>query len=224
MYMIRSEVIEKFRQENPEITSRVISDTTLNTWCLLADKQFCAATRCIVDQDGTAWNTAVNDEYYDLTSKITNFFDIDNYPASGVVYNGKRLEKVTMAELDQEAINWRARSAGTAKKWYRRGKYLYLDRPIDTAGTNYMRVYAVLKSTDWDSDVEPFNQLSYLEPFSEAILLYLQKRAKAKVGKPEEAKAAQTEWVDYISWAKAQLGGNKFGPIYFRKKQVRNYG
>ncbi len=222
--MIRSEIIQKFRDENPEITSRVIGDTTLNMWCLLADKQFCAATRCIVDQDGTAWNVAVNDEYYDLTSKITNFYDIDDWPGSGVVYNGKRINKATMSELDLDSNTWRSRGAGTPQKWYRRGKYLYLDRPAGTAITNGIRVYAVLKSTDWDTDIEPFNQLSYLEPFTEAIILYLVKRAKAKVGKPEEAAGAHKEWIDYLSWAKTQLGGNKSGPIFFRKKQTRNYG
>lgn len=221
--MIRSEIVQMFRDENPEIPSRVINDTTLNGWCLLADKQFCAATRCIVDQDGTEWDSAEDDEYYDLTDKITNFFDIDDYPGSGVLYNNKRLEKATMAELDQESASWRDRESGTPKKWYRRGKYLYLDRPIDTASIK-VKVYAVLRSTDWSTDVEPFNQLEYLEPYTEAITLYLAKRAKAKIGKPEEAAAAQKEWVDYLAWAKQQLGANKFSPIYFRKKDSISYG
>jgi len=207
-----------FRDDNPEITSRVISDSTLYNWCEVGDKEFCAETRCIVDQDGTAWNTAVNDESYDLTSKITNFYDIDEWPGSGVLYNGKKLTKATMAELDLDAINWRARSAGTPKKWYRRGKYLYLDRPIDTVGTNYMRVYAVLISDDWDSDVAPYNALTYLEPFHFGMVLYLQKRAKAKVGKEEESARAQAEYNAFVQWSKRQLLGNKSGPIYFRRK------
>lgn len=215
--MIRSDIIEQFREECSEITSRVIADSVLNSWLKLGDHQFCAETRCIVDQDGTSWDTAVNDEYYDLTAKITNFYDIDEYPGSGVLYNGKRIGKTTMAQLDTESPSWRSRSVGTPRKWYRRGKYLYVDRPIDTAGTDYMKVYSVLLSTDWDADVAPYNQLTYLEPFHEAMVLFLIKKAKAKIGKEEEALKAQAEYTAFVGWSKRQLGGNKFSPIYFRK-------
>ncbi len=215
--MIRSEIIQQFRDENPEITSRVITDATLYNWCALGDKEFCAETRCIVDQDGTEWDSAVNDQYYDLSSKITNFYDIDTWPGSGVLYNGKALTKTTMAELDIEDANWRSRDAGTPKKWYRRGKYLYLDRMIDTASIK-VKVFSVLVSNDWAIDVMPYNQLAHLEPFHPAMVLYLAKRAKAKVGKPEEASMAQAEYGAFVEWAKKQLGGNKMGPVYFRKK------
>lgn len=215
--MIRSEVIDMFRAECPEITERVISDTVLYNWCLLGDKKFCAETRCIVDQDGTTITTAENEQYWDLTSEISNFFDIDDWPGSGVVYNNKRLIKATMAELDIDDENWRARSSGIPRKWYRRGKYLYLDRPIDSSADDLI-IYAVLVSDDWDSDVSPYNQLTYLEPYHEGMVLYLISRAKAKVAKPEEALKAQAEYTAYVNWAKRQLGGNKIGPIYFRKK------
>jgi len=215
--MIRSEVIEQFRNECPEIPSRVISDTVLYDWCLLGDKQFCAETRCIVNQDGTEWNSAVDDIYYDLSSKITNFYTIDEFPGSGVLYNGKALTKTTMAELDSESLSWRARDSGTPLKWYRRGKYLYLDRKIDTASIK-VKVYAVLISDDWNTDVAPFNQLTYLEPFSESMVLFLKKKAKAKVGKPEEAASALLEYSGYMTWAIRQLGENKFGSIRFTKR------
>jgi len=215
--MIRSEIIDTFRSECPEITSRVVTDTVLYSWCKLGDKQFCAEARCIVDQDGEEWDTAVNDEYYDLVSKITNFYDIDDYPGSGVLFDGKKIDKTTMAALDAESSAWRARSAGTPKKWYRRGQYLYLDRPVETASLK-VKVYSVLVSDDWDTDVAPFNELTYLEPFHEAMVLFLVKKAKAKVGKPEDALKAQAEYSAFVKWTKAQLGGNKFAPIYFRRR------
>ncbi len=217
--MIRSEIIETFRQQCPEIPTRVISDVTLQSWLQAGDKEFCAETRCIVDVDGTQWLTAINDQYYDLASKIANFYDIDDYPGSGVLYNGKRLTKTTMGELDMDNNNWRANAAGTPKKWYRRGKYLYFDRPIDTASL-YVRVYAVLISDDWTTDIAPYNALAHLEPFHPAMVLYLIKRAKAKVGKPEEAVAAAQEYMAYLQWAKKQLGGNKFAPIHFVPKRI----
>ena len=222
--MIRSDIIDQFRQENLDIPSRVIDDAVLYKWCKQGDKLFCAETRCIVDQDGTAWNSAVNDQYYDLASKITKFYDIDDYPGSGVLYNGKKLDKTTMSTLDSKSSNWRARTSGTPQEWYRRGKYLYLDRKIDTAGTDYMKVYAVLISDDWITDVAPYNQLTYLEPYHPAMVLYLAMKAKAKVAKPEEAVKAQTEYSAFVRWAKTQLGGNKGAPIQFTRGQFPNRG
>lgn len=215
--MIRSEVIDAFRSENPEIPSRVISDTVLYSWLLTGDKQFCAETRCITDQDGTEWNSVVNDQYYDLSSKITNFYDIDDYPGSGVLYDGQALKKTTMAELDTEKKNWRDNDKGTPKKWYRRGKYVYFDRPIDTVSIK-VRVYAVLISNNWNADVMPFNQLAHLEPYHYSMVLYLNKRAMAKIGKEEDSMKSQAEYNAFVQWAKKQLGGNKAGIIHFNPR------
>ena len=216
--MIRSEIISQFRENNPEITSRVISNSVLNSWCEIGDKEFCAGVRCIVDQDGTTISTSENDQYFDLASKITKFYDIDDYPGSGVVYNNKSLTKTTMAQLDEDTPTWRDRNSGIPEKWYRRGTYLYLDRKIDSAEDDLI-IYSVLISDDWNTDVAPYNQLSYLEPFHFGMVLYLQKRAKAKVGKGQDAAKATAEFGAYVAWAKKQLGGNKFAPIYFEPEQ-----
>lgn len=211
--MIRSEVISQFRIDNPEITSRVISNAQLNEFCLIGDKEFCAEVRCIVNT-GETIGTSEDDQSFVLTDEIDKFQDIDDYPASGVLYNGKRLDKTTMAALDEESENWRTRPSGTPKKWYRRGNTLYLDRPIDSNEYDLI-VYAVLISDDWDSDVAPYNQLTYLEPFHYAMVLYLQKRAKAKVGKPKDSLRAAMEYVAYVKWVKGQLGGDKYAAIHF---------
>lgn len=221
--MTRSEIVQMFRDECPEITSRVITDATLYNWCLVGDKRFCAETRCIVDKEGTTITTAADEDNWDLESKITNFYDIDDFPGSGVLYNGVRLTKCTMAELDTDSKKWRSRDSGTPKKWFRRGKYLYVDRPVDSNAYD-ITVYSVLVSDDWNADVAPFNQLGYLEPFHEGMVLYLKMRAKAKIEKPEDAERAAGEYVGYVQWVKRQLGGNKYGPIYYRRSNPPNWG
>lgn len=212
--MTRSEVISAFREDNPEITARVVSNAVLETWLLTGDKEFCAEVRCIVDQDGTTISTSEDDRSFDLVSNIDNFFDIDDYPGSGVLYNDKRLKKTTMAALDEENERWRDWPSGTPKKWYRRGNTLYLDRAIDSNEEDLI-VYSVLISDDWDSDVAPYNELAYLEPFHYAMVLYLQKRAKAKVGKGTDSLKAAAQYNDYVKWVKRQLGGDKYAAIHF---------
>ncbi len=216
--MTRVEIIENFRVENPDATDRVITDAQLYVWCQLGDKEICAITRCIVDDDGTEITTAENDQRFDLTNKINKFFDIDDYPSSGVTYNGKKLEQTTMAKLDDESINWRSRSSGTPLEWYRKGKWLYLDRKIDS-NAYPLKVYSVLISDDFNNDnLTPYNQLTYLEPFHGGILKYLQWRAKAKIGKPQDAATAKQEFFDYANWMKKLLAGNKYSSIFFRPK------
>ena len=211
--MTRSEIVQRFRDQNPEIPSRVISDTVLHSWLADGDKEFCAETRCIVDQ-GTTIETEEDEQYWDLAAEISNFYDIDKTSASGVTYNGKALKYISMSELDVESLNWRARDSGTPTSWFRRGTYLWVDRPIDSEEDDIV-VYSCLISNDWVTDIAPYNALSYLEPFSPAMILYLTKRAKAKVGKPEEAAAAAQEYGIYMAWAKKQLGGMRFGAIRF---------
>ena len=216
--MIRSEIVALFRSENPDIPSREVSDTVLYGWLEQADKEFCAITRCIVSDEtfNSAVSTSVYLTRYDLTSEITKFYDIDELPGGGVVYDDNPLTKTTISELDAETPTWRTRTAGTPTKWYRRGKYLYFDRPVSEVKT--IRVYCVLISDDWNADVMPCNQLTFMEPFHSGFNKYLQWKAKEKIGKPEEGQRARQEFLDYANWVKKQLGGNKYGVIRFVPK------
>ncbi len=213
--MIRSEIKSKFREENPEITDRVIGDTVLGSWLEEGNKEVCMLTRCIVDQDGTTIETSENDQVWDLTNVIDNFFMIDTYSGSGVTYNGKRLREKTMAQLDEESPNWRSRSSGTPKAFYQRGKWLYVDRPIDSNEED-IKVYAVLIPDAYTDDVAPFNQLEHLSPFHYSLVLYLQKRAKAKIGKTGEELKVRQEYDRYISNMRKVLIGSRSGVINFR--------
>jgi len=217
--MIRSELVAKFREENPEITKRVITDVVLYSWLEEGNREICAKTRCIVDQDGTTIETSEDDQSWDLTNVIDKFYDIDSYPASVVVYNGKRLDKKTMAQLDAEKINWRSASSGIPKAYYRRGKWLYLDRPINEAADDLI-IYAVLIPDDFNDDVMPFNQLEYLENFHYSLIYYLQKRAKMKIGKSDEEVKALAEYDAYIRWMKSELGGGKYSAITYHRSSA----
>ena len=215
--MTRLEILNTFRQENPAVTTRVLKDTVLHSWLKEGNREICARTRCIVDQDGTTITTTEDDQYYDLTDKIDNFQDIDSYPGGGVTYKDKRIEEKTIAQLDQESPNWRSRSAGTPKAYYRRGQWLYLDRPIDSNAED-IKIYSVLRVDDFDDDDKiPFNELGYLIPYNYALVYYLQKRAKmAKGKKGEEIKALQ-EYEAYIKWFKKEIGGGKYTAINYIK-------
>lgn len=218
--MNRTELITMFRNINPEMTVKRLSNSISYNWCEVGDKDVCAKSRCIVGEK--TFDAVVGVDIYDLTDTgadwyIEKFFDIDEHPGGGVSYDDNRLKQTTIAELDDKTPSWRTNSDGTPEKYYRRSGKICLETPPDTA--NEIKVYTVLIADDFDnSSKTPFNQLSYLEPYHYAIVLYLTMRAKWKIGKREDAETAEAEYNAYISWMVKQLGGGKYGPIRFGKK------
>ena len=211
--MIRTELISNFRAECPEIDINVISDAILQNWLFTGDKEICAATRCIVGE--TTFNTVINDTKWDLTAKIPNFYDINEWPGGGVNLDGDRLTKTTKAELDDIDEYWRQNGAGNPEFYFRYGKYIYTEMPVDSVYV--MIVDAVLVSDDYNADVMPFNQLPYLVPFHWSLVLYLIKKAKAKVGKPDEAAIAEKEFTNFIAWMKKEVQGGMSSKVLYRQ-------
>jgi len=218
--MIRSEIRETLRNENPEVTDRVITDTVLNDWMLRADKEICAITRCIVSNTSQTFTASTTLQYYDLEAEITNFYDIDDLPGGGVYYNNVPLKKATPAEMNLTRRKWKTASAGTPKKWWRRGKYLWFDKVADTA--NEIAVDAILVSNDFDADAKsPYNSLSHLVPYHDGILKYLQWRVKQKIGKPDEAKIAKDDYMAYTKWMKSEVAGYNNAAILMRPRRAQ---
>ncbi len=213
--MNRAELIDDFRVQNPEVDINVISDAQLSSFLLTGDKEVCAATRCIVGD--YSFTCVANAQYWDVTSLIPKFYAIDDYPGGAVCYDNKRLDLTTISELDHLSSSWRTRSAGTPKKYFMRGKYLWVDRPIETADT--VQIYYAAISDDFNNDgITPYNQLLHLEPFHNALILYLTYRCKGKVGKPQEAQIAKSEYQDYVKWMKKEVTASKAGVIYFQPR------
>jgi hypothetical protein len=212
--MDRTEIKARFRQETPEVTTRVIADTVLDSWCEEADKNFCAKTRCIVGDK--TFSSVIGTASYDLTQEIDNFFDIDEYPGGGVAYNSKRVDQKTIAEWDNRRSSWRSASNGVPVEYVRRGKNIIFNCPASTVVN--IKVYSVLISDDFNDDgIIPFNQLSYLEPYHYAIVLFLQGKAKALNAKDQEKAIAMLEYEDYVKWAKKEINGGSLGRIQFVK-------
>jgi hypothetical protein len=205
--MTRTEIIAQFRAENPEIDSRVIQDATLQAWLLVGNSEICTITRCIKGEN--IWDTVAGEFFWDLTAKIPKFLDIDEYPGGGVALDNDRLGMTSPAELDDENNGWRddVRNdhRGQPEKYFRYGQYIYTECPVDNVYE--MAVDAVLLPDDYTTDVMPFNQLSYLIPYHYSLVLYLQKKAKMKVGKDTESARAQQEYQAYVTWMKKEIQG-----------------
>lgn len=216
--MTRAELRAKFRAENPEVTVRVISDTTLNEWMKTANKEVCCETRCIVTNESEIIESIVGRKYYDLESEISNFHDIDDMPGGGVYYDDKPLLKASPGEMNRLSRSWRTASNGTPKRYWRRGKYLRLDRGPDTANVD-IAVDCILRPEDFDADSkEPFNGLQHLQDFSDSINKYLQWRTKDLIGKEGESDKAFKNYLTYIAWMKKRVKGSKYGAIYIQPK------
>ena len=216
--MNREDIRDALRELCPEITDRVLTDTQLNTLLKIGDKDFCARTRCITNYDPETISTTANDTFWDLTTEISKYYDVDEFPGGGISYNNERLDLKTIAQLDEIDSGWRTASAGTPEYYFRRGPRIYTNCPIDSNADD-IKVYAVLISNDFDSDPKtPFNELTYLEPFHFGLVLWLVWKGKVKIGKREDALTAMQEYVEYAKWVKKELGGTKYSEIYFRPK------
>ena len=208
--MNRTQIIERFREDNPEITTRVITDAILQAWLKIGNLEFACAARLI--STVTTFSAEVDVAEYDLTTRVTNFFDIDEMPGGGIAFNDKRLTFTTRAELDQRTRSWRGYSSGTPRKYYRRNQYFYFER--DPSVASDITIDAIIKPDSFDDDSKtPFNELTYLEPFHYGLVLYLTMRAKSKVGKLEEFQAAFAEYSAYAKATKKTVQGGKIGKI-----------
>lgn len=213
--MNRGEIITRFRQENPEITSNVASDSVLQSWCEVGNLEVCTRVRLV--KGSTTITSISSQNTYDLSSEITNFYDIDEYPGGGVAYSNKRLTLTTKAELDQTTPLWRSSSSGTPTKYYRRGKNLILYRTPDTSGDD-IDVDSVLIPDALDDDNKtPFNELSYLEPFHYSLVLYLKMRTfNGKVKREGMAQDTMAEYNEYIKWMDNEIDRGIYTKIQIR--------
>jgi hypothetical protein len=213
--MTRAEIKDDLRRLCPEISATVLTDAALNSMLLVGDKEVAARTRCIVGD--YTWECADDEQYWDLTTKIPTFYAIDSFPGGGVCFDDEALEEITIAELDQKSSNWRSRTSGDPDYYWTRGKMLWFDRPVKTGAD--IQVYFAAVSDDFNSDdITPFNQLSYLEPFHNSLVLYLVMRAKSKVGKMEESAMAKQEYENYLMWMRKEIISSKKGVVHIQPK------
>lgn len=224
--MTRADIIQRFRDENPELDANVISDVTLNSWLIIGDSEICAKARLIVDSATVI--SVPGQGQYDMTL-LNNFFDIDENPGGGVTRyntsgNYKRLTKTTKASLDFNNSQWRTASQGTPLYYYRRGKYINLYPIPDTTITQFTIDFVCISQPFNNDNITPYNQLPYLSPFHPGLVLYLQWRAKVKIGKSDEALAAQQLYMQYVQWMITSVGGGKFGSIEFRPQGLPSAG
>ncbi|GEM_PF-2735229 len=212
--MNRLDLRTRFRIENPEITERVLTDAQINSMLIEGNINFAVQARMIVST--VTIPSVLNVKVYDVTLAEPKFVDIDEFPGGGVSYDNKRLDMVSKSQLDNDNKGWRNNSSGVPNKYFRRGKNIIFNRPCSKSGLN-IDIDCVLIPDSFDDDnKEPFNQLSYLTPFHYGLVLYLQGRAKMKIGKDQDKSMAMIEYQSYVEWCKKTLQGGKIGKVSFR--------
>lgn len=220
--MTRQEVKDTFRSENPDITDRVIDDPVLNTWCVQGNLDMAIRARLIRGE--FTYVTSGTEEFFrDLTAENDKFYDIDESPGGGIEYDGRRIVKDTMAGISTRRRRWRERTSGRVTRYFRRGQFLWYERPAEDGKT--IRVYAVLLPDEWDDDNKiPFNELTYLEPFHPGLVKYLEWKSKGKIEKGQAEVDARNQYRDYANWALEQVGGDILGAIFLENKEKRAGG
>lgn len=207
--MTRQEIRERFRQENPDITDRTISDTVLNDWINLGQEEMAAETQFLVED--LAFTTVSTQLSYDLTTLSSKFYNIDD-KSSGVFYDNKFLVPSSPAELANSNKRFKENTAGEPKAWYRRQNTITLDKYPESA--KELLVPCVLLPNDMTSDSDiPFNGLLYLSPVHYGLVAYLTMKAKGKLDKKEAMSIAQQEYMTYVQKGRNLVTSNRKGAV-----------
>lgn len=226
--MLMSDIIQRFRDENPELDANVISDTTLMSFLLVGDLEICTKVR-LINQEGFVIPAVTNQSKYNLTTNNPLFLDIDEAVGGGLVYfttsgTYKRIYPKTKAWLDNNNSQWRTASPGIPRYYYRYGNSIIV-YPTPNSTVSYFTMDQILLSNPFNNlNIMPFNQLPYLAPFHQSLVLYLQWRAKIKIGKADEADTALKAYAGYVDWMIKTIGGGKYGEIEFRPSGLPSNG
>lgn len=226
--MLMSDIIQRFRDENPELDANVISDATLMSWLLDGDLETCTRVR-LINQEGISIPAVSGTSTYDLTKTTALFLDIDESVGGGLCYYNtsgsyKRIDRVTKAWLDNNNSQWRTASSGTPRYYYRYGQNIIVYPKPDSTIVNFTVDLILLSNPFINLNQMPFNQLPYLAPFHASLKLYLMWRAKIKIGKSDESDAALKAYVAYTDWMIKTIGGAKYGVIEFRPTGLPSQG
>ncbi len=213
--MTRGEIIARMREENPEVTENVASDSVLQSWCEAGNLEVATKARLIKGE--TTFSSIVNETNYNLTTEIPKFYDIDELPGSGVIYDNRQMDMKSVALIDQERPSWRTQAAGVPRDYYRRNQFLVLGRK--PSSIKDILVYTVLIPDALDDNTKtPFNQFTHLEAFHYSLVLYLEKRVfGGKVKRPGSEMTATAEYDAYVEWLSDEVNRGIYGNIQIRR-------
>jgi len=223
-----SDIIQRFRDENPELDQSTISDATCQAWLTIGDQEVCMDQR-LITLENVSFAAIAGQNIYSLTTLNALFFDINESYGGGLVYYNtsgsyKRIYPKTKAWLDNNNSQWRTASTGTPRYYYRSNNSVVVYPTPNSAILNFNVDLVLLSNPFTQLSQVPYNALSYLAPFHYALVLYLQWRAKLKIGKDEEGMAAYKLYQAYLQWMRKTIQGGRQGEIEFRPQGLPSIG
>lgn len=226
--MLMSDIMQRFRDENPELDQSTISDTTLQAWLLIGDQEVCMDQRLITVENVNI-PAVTGHNQYNLTSLNSFFYDINESYSGGLVYYNntgyyKRIYPQSKAWLDNNYSQWRTATDGTPRWYYRQNNYIVVYPTPDSTIVNFNIDLVLLSNPFINLNQVPYNAYAYLAPFHYALVLYLQWRAKIKIGKDEEGMAAYKLYQQYLQWMRKYVQGGRMGVIEFRPQGLPSIG
>lgn len=129
------------------------------------------------------------------------------------VYTGgtgswEKMPQVTMDFLAHNVNDTHLNDTGTTYGWYeRRDKVaIYRTPTASEAGTDYLRMYYIEKPDTLSADADiPFNSLNHLYPYHELIYMYATYKVKQALGKWEQAKIIESDYLGRTIEMKVEL-------------------
>jgi len=195
-----SELRSKLKRDHPEIKG--FTDAQINTELNEGSLEIAQVTECLpTNEDQTLTKDT---ETFALPSDFLNIDREGGVLAKILSSNTKfqRLHYRTQEELDSDYSFWRDQTAGTPHSYFIRGTNVHIFPKFSgTSVSSGLRIYYFQSPTvmTTGSDQEPFNNVSYLDPFHKTVVLYAAEVILTSIKKYGDAAAVHRLYVDRIA-------------------------
>ena len=198
---IRTSVRLKIKDNVTNAAQRSYDDNQLNLKINSMQDEIVSFTRCLSSTCYIATSTGTRE--YSLPTgffgalRVSYAYNTSSTNVSTSSY--VKLEQVDKATLDRSSSTWETAGSSSPKRYYLNQTYIGIDPKPYVAGFNYLKIECYIQATTLSSDSDiPFNSVSYLYPYHQAIVYAVAMECAEEMGLNDKFAEYQGKYTDYL--------------------------